>query len=227
MYVLILAAGRGERLRPLTDTTPKPLLRIGKYRLIEYHLHALVAAGLVDIVINHAHLGQHIVSTIGNGSAYGARITYSAEPPGALETAGGIVKALPLLKTDPFAVINGDIWTDYPFEHLPRDIPRLAHIVLVDNPAHNPAGDFVLSTDRVSESNADTAGAALTFSGIGIYRTALFSGLAPGRFPLAPVLKKAMANNQVTGEHYPGRWVDAGTPQRLAELDNELSVAGC
>lgn len=223
MHALILAAGRGERLRPLTDSTPKPLLQAGKFRLIEYHLHALAAAGIVNIVINHAHLGQKIVSTLGNGSAYGVRIVYSAEPEGALETAGGIVNALPLLNSGPFTVVNGDIWTDYPFDHLPSEISGLAHIVLVDNPAHNPDGDFTLHGDRVDERVKGIPGTALTFSGIGIYRPALFKDLAPGRIPLAPVLRQAMVNEQVTGEHYRGRWVDVGTPQCLAELDDELS----
>jgi MurNAc alpha-1-phosphate uridylyltransferase len=223
MHALILAAGRGERLRPLTDFTPKPLLQAGKFRLIEYHLQALAAAGIVDIVINHAHLGQQIVSALGNGSDYGVLIAYSAEPDGALETAGGIANALPLIKTDPFAVVNGDIWTNYPFDRLPAEISGLAHLVLVDNPAHNPQGDFILHGDRVAESGTGVAANALTFSGIGIYRQALFKGLNSGRIKLAPVLRKAMANKQVSGEHFRGRWLDVGTPQRLAELDNELS----
>ena len=223
MHALILAAGRGERLRPLTDITPKPLLQAGKFRLIEYHLQALAAAGIVNIVINHAHLGQQIVSALGNGSEYGVLIAYSAEPDGALETAGGIANALPLIKTDPFAVVNSDIWTDYPFDRLPAEISGLAHLVLVDNPAHNPRGDFILHGDRVAESGTGIAANALTFSGIGIYRRALFRDLDPGRIKLAPVLRKAMANKQVSGEHYRGRWLDVGTPQRLAELDNELS----
>jgi MurNAc alpha-1-phosphate uridylyltransferase len=223
MHALILSAGRGERLRPLTDFTPKPLLPAGKFRLIEYHLQGLAAAGIVNIVINHAHLGQQIVSALGNGSTYGVSIAYSAEPEGALETAGGIANALPLLKSEPFAVVNGDIWTDYPFDRLPSEICGLAHIVLVDNPAHNPEGDFILRGDRVDENGKDAAGNALTFSGIGIYHRALFRDLNPGRIKLAPVLRKAMANQQVSGEHFRGRWVDVGTPQRLAELDNELS----
>ncbi len=224
MHALILAAGRGERLRPLTDSTPKPLLQAGKFRLIEYHLYALAAAGIVNIVINHAHLGQQIVSTLGNGAAYGVRLTYSAEPEGALETAGGIANALHLLNCEPFTVVNGDIWCDYPFERLPSEISGLAHIVLVDNPAHNPDGDFTLHGDCVNERVTVMPGTALTFSGIGVYRPALFKDLEPGRIPLAPVLRKAMLNKQVTGEHYQGRWVDVGTPQRLAELDHELSA---
>lgn len=227
MHALILAAGRGERLRPLTDTTPKPLLRAGSCSLIEHHLHALAAAGIGSIVINHAHLGQQIVSTLGDGSDYGIRIEYSAEPEGALETAGGIVNALSLIGSDPFAVVNGDIWTDYPFERLRREIPGLAHLVLVSNPAHQPGGDFLLNGDRASDKSSGSAGRPLTFSGIGIYRHALFDDLAPTRAPLAPLLRRAMSKGKVTGEHYTGRWIDVGTPERLAELDAELCARGC
>ncbi len=224
MHALILAAGRGERLRPLTDTTPKPLLRVGERRLIEYHLHALAAAGFTEIVINHAHLGQRIVSVLGDGSAYGVHIHYSQEPEGALETAGGIVNALPLLKSDPFVVVNGDIWTDYPFVRLPTHLSGLGHIVLVDNPADHCGGDFLLTGNRVNEISDDSPGVRLTFSGIGIYHHCLFQDLESARFPLAPVLRDAMRNNMITGEYYPGRWVDVGTPHRLAELRTELSA---
>lgn len=223
MYALILAAGRGERLRPLTDSTPKPLLRVGPHALIEHHLLALSMAGITNIVINHAHLGQQIVSTLGDGSRYGVNIEYSAEPEGALETAGGIRKALPLLQSDPFAVVNGDIWTDYPFGRLLKPISAQAHIVLVDNPGHHPAGDFQLFENRVTEIGHKLPGKALTFSGIGIYRRELFEDLVPVHAPLAPILREAMGRNGVTGEHHCGRWIDVGTPQRLSELDAELS----
>jgi MurNAc alpha-1-phosphate uridylyltransferase len=209
-------------MRPLTDVTPKPLLRVGKLRLIEYHLYALASSGIKDIVVNHAHLGEQITRALGDGSGYGLRIAYSAEPEGALETAGGIVKALPLLNSDPFIVVNGDIWTDYPFDQLPPKPEGLAHIVLVDNPAHHSGGDFLLAGAKVSEIRPDRPGMRLTFSGIGIYRRALFAHLAPGRIPLAPILREAMAREQVTGEHYRGGWIDIGTPERLAELDAEL-----
>lgn len=227
MHALILAAGRGERLRPLTDTTPKPLLRAGKFRLIEYHLRGLADAGIRDIVINHAHLGQQITSALGSGSAYNVNIEYSPEPEGALETAGGIVKALPLLESDPFAVINADIWTDYPLGTLPRQISGLAHLVLVDNPPHHPHGDFLFDSGRVSEVRNGLQGEPLTFSGIGVYRRALFEAMEPTRAPLAPVLRNAMERNLVCGEHYTGRWVDVGTPERLAALDTKLSDRGC
>ena len=224
---MILAAGRGDRLRPLTDTTPKPLLRVGGRRLIEYHLDALARAGVTDTVINTAHLSGQISAALGDGSRYGLRIQYSVEPDTALETGGGIVHALPMLKSDPFLVINGDIWTDYPFSGLPSTIPALAHIVLTDNPEHNPSGDFGLDGRSVSAPNAPGAD-TLTFTGIGLYRHALFENLASGRFPLAPILINAMAADRVTGEYYAGRWVDVGTPERLAELNDELCRSeGC
>ena len=218
MKAMILAAGRGERMRPLTDHTPKPLLRAGGKMLIEYHLEALVRAGITEIVINVAHLGALIESTLGAGAAYGARISYSPEPDGALETGGGIQRALPWLDEGPFLVVNGDIWTDFDYACLPQRIETQAHLVLVDNPEHHPAGDFCLLDGRVSE----CAGPRLTFSGIGLYRATLFTGCTPGRFPLAPLLRRAMAADQVSGMHYRGRWSDVGTPQRLDQLDRSL-----
>lgn len=223
MHALILAAGRGERMRPLTDKTPKPLLYAGRLRLIEHQINALALAHITDLVINHAHLGSQIVSALGNGAKYGVRITYSEEPEGALETGGGIRKAIPLLKTDPFMVINGDIWTNYPFSRLSKQITGLAHIVLVENPEHNPRGDFLFRDDHVFELGKDAQGRALTFSGIGVYRHALFQSLPPGRFPLAPILIKAMAKQKVTGEFFEGNWIDIGTSDRLAELNKQLS----
>lgn len=210
-------------MRPLTDSIPKPLLRAGRQRLIEYHLNALRVAGIEDIVINHAHLGSKIVATLGNGSKYGLRISYAEEPDGALETGGGIVNALPQLHSDPFVVLNGDIWTDYDFSAVAEDIVGLAHLVLVDNPDHNKAGDFMLENSGLVSMQAIRPRAALTFSGIGIYSHALFEHAEPGRFPLAPLLRQAAAKNKVSGEHYRGRWFDVGTPQRLAELDHWLS----
>lgn len=216
MNALILAAGRGERMRPLTDHTPKPLLRAGGRALIEYHLSALVAAGFTDIVINHAHLGAQIEQALADGRRYGARIRYSAESE-ALETGGGIANALPLLGDAPFLVVNGDIWTDYPYAHLSPPA-GLAHLVLVDNPSHHPGGDFALDGERVCEQGEPM----LTFSGIGIYRPQLFAGCRPGKFPLAPLLRRAMAQGAVSGEYYAGRWFDVGTPQRLQQLDEWL-----
>ncbi len=212
---MILAAGRGERMRPLTDTTPKPLLRIGGQTLIEHQIHKLSQAGFRELVINHAHLGEQIVEALGDGSSYGVNIQYSPEPEGALETGGGIYNALPLLGDAPFVVVNTDIWTDFPFDTLPEVPGGLVHLVLVPNPEHHVSGDFALSGQQVSESGESK----LTFSGIGVYAPALFKDAAPGVFPLAPLLRKAMAAGQVTGECYDGRWLDIGTPEQLDEIN--------
>lgn len=218
MKVMILAAGRGERMRPLSDTVPKPLLEAGGKPLIVHLIERLARAGLRDLVINHSHLGEQIEKYLADGGRYGARIAYSHEEGGGLETGGGIFKALSLIDTDPFVVINGDIWTDFPFERLPTRIEGLAHLVLVDNPPQHPQGDFSLHEGRVLAEGAPR----LTFSGIGVYARALFAECRPGKFPLAPLLRAAMARGQVSGEHYPGRWGDVGTPQRLHDLDQEL-----
>jgi MurNAc alpha-1-phosphate uridylyltransferase len=215
MKAMILAAGRGERMRPLTDDTPKPLLRIGGQTLIEHHIHALAQAGFTELVINHAHLGEQIVAALGDGNAYGVEIRYSAETPPALETGGGIFNALPLLGDDPFLVLNADIWTDFPLAELPRQIEGLAHLVLVDNPEHHPQGDFSLSAEQVSQRGP----AMLTFGGIGVYSPELFSGCTAGAFPLAPLLRRAMDENRVSGEHYKGSWFDIGTPERLEAVN--------
>jgi N-acetyl-alpha-D-muramate 1-phosphate uridylyltransferase len=219
MKALILSAGRGERMRPLTDDTPKPLLRAGDRMLIEYHLDTLALAGIRDIVINLSHLGEQIRTALGDGARYGVRIAYSDEGPRALETGGGIFNALPLLGDAPFLVVNGDIWTDYPYSELPAQPAGLAHLVVVSNPIHHPRGDFVLEHGKLYDKPEDTR---LTFSGIGVYRPALFAECKPGAFPLAPLLRRAMANDQISGEHYRGEWLDIGTPARLAELDRIL-----
>lgn len=221
MKAMILAAGRGERMRPLTDTVPKPLLRVAGKTLIEHHLRALSAAGFRDLVINHAYLGQQIVDAVGNGERFGVSIRYSAEPEAALETGGGIRRALPLLGSEPFVVINGDIWTDFPLAEL-RPPTGLAHLVLVDNPAHHGAGDFNLEAGRLVEDG----GERLTFSGIGVYRPGLFAGQTADRFPLAPLLRRAIREGQVSGEHYAGRWVDIGTPERLQAVERWIMEAG-
>ena len=220
MKAMILAAGRGERMRPLTDDTPKPLLEAGGKRLIEYHLEGLARAGFCDIVINHAHLGEQIEQALGDGSRHGARITYSAEGK-ALETGGGIFKALPILGDAPFLVINGDIWCDYPYASI-RECPvEQAHLVMVDNPPQHPQGDFVLRQGKVHDGD----GVRLTFSGIGVYHPRLFADCKAGAFPLAPLLRRAMAAGAVSGEHYQGRWFDIGTPERLQQLDRLLRNA--
>jgi MurNAc alpha-1-phosphate uridylyltransferase len=221
MKAMILAAGRGERMRPLTDHTPKPLLTAGGKPLIVWHIERLAAAGFGDLVINHAHLGGQIEAALGNGSRFGVSIQYSAEGE-ALETAGGIAYALPLLGNAPFVVVNGDIHTDYDFSALPArlDETLLAWLVLVDNPGHNAGGDFALAGDRIAEQGEFLR----TFSGIGVYRPQLFAGIARGsKARLAPLLREAMRSGKVGGEYYRGGWLDVGTPQRLAELDKTLS----
>ena len=202
-------------MRPLTDDTPKPLLRIGGQTLIERHIHALAQAGFTELVINHAHLGEQIVAALGDGNAYGVEIRYSAETPPALETGGGIFNALPLLGDAPFLVLNADIWTDFPLSELPEQIEGLAHLVLVDNPEHHAQGDFSLSAGQVSQRGP----AMLTFGGIGVYSPELFSGCTAGAFPLAPLLRQAMDENRVSGEHYQGSWFDIGTPERLEAVN--------
>jgi MurNAc alpha-1-phosphate uridylyltransferase len=224
MKAMILAAGRGERMRPLTDHTPKPLLKAGGKTLIEHRIESLAAAGFRELVINHAHLGAQIEATLGDGGRYGVRIAWSREPDAALETGGGIFQALPWLDGDRFLVVNSDIWTDYPFARLARPVTvtssALAHLVLVDNPPQHPQGDFVLRDSRVLADGAPR----LTFSGIGVYHRELFRGCQPGRFPLAPLLRSAMEKGEVSGEHYTGVWRDIGTPERLDELDRMLSA---
>ena len=215
MKAMILAAGRGERMRPLTDTTPKPLLRIGGQTLLERHVHALARAGIRRLVINHAHLGEQIEKAMGDGTAYGVEIAYSPEPDAALETGGGIFNALPLLGAEPFLVVNADIWTDYPYTGLPAEIEGLVHLVMVPNPEHHPDGDFSLSGGLLAQRGP----AMLTFSGIGIYRPELFAGCTPGAFPLAPLLRTAMDAGQVSGELYTGNWFDVGTPERLDAIN--------
>jgi MurNAc alpha-1-phosphate uridylyltransferase len=215
---MILAAGRGERMRPLTDLTPKPLLPVAGKPLIVWHLERLARTGFRDIVINHAHLGDQIEALLGDGAAWGVRIAYSAEPQGALETAGGIANALPLLGNASFLVVNGDIFCDWDFARAQIG-DALAHLVLVDNPPHHPEGDFTLDGTKVGAGGT----AKLTFSGIGSYRPELFAGIARGQpAKLAPLLREAMAAGRVTGEKHAGRWEDVGTPERLAALDAEL-----
>lgn len=228
MLAMILAAGRGERMRPLTDHTPKPLLQAGGKPLIVWHIERLVRAGVTELVINHAHLGKQIEQALGDGSRFDARIRYSDEGT-ALETAGGIAFALHLLGDEPFAVVNGDIYCDFDFSHLPSRAATLAnsndmaHLVLVDNPEHNLKGDFGLHVDRVTNSVLSTQHSALTFSGIGLYKPSLFANITRGsKAPLAPLLREQIALGHVSGEHHRGRWMDIGTPQRLDELDKQL-----
>ncbi|MDD2988525.1 MAG: nucleotidyltransferase family protein [Zoogloea sp.] len=224
---MILAAGRGERMRPLTDSCPKPLLVAGGKPLIVWHIERLAAAGIADLVINHAHLGRMIEDALGDGARFGVRIRYSPES-SALETAGGIARALPLLGDAPFVVVNGDVFCDADFAGLRRAAEELnpvrcAHLLLVANPTHNPDGDFGLTPDGQVR---DDEGERLTFSGIGAYHPALFADVPPDTpAKLAPLLRTAMARNRVTGARLLGRWVDVGTPERLHELDNSLRTA--
>jgi MurNAc alpha-1-phosphate uridylyltransferase len=219
MKAMILAAGRGERMRPLTDARPKPLLEAGGKPLIVHQIERLRAAGFCELVINHAHLGVQIERALGDGRALGIQIRYSPEGEGrALETGGGIHRALPLLGADPFLVVNGDIWCDLDYRAFRIAHADLAQIVLVDNPSHHPEGDFALQDGRVT----DADGPRLTFAGIGIYRPALFAACSPGAFPLAPLLRAAIAAGRCGGLHHRGHWLDIGTPERLQALDTML-----
>ncbi|MHB1372854.1 MAG: N-acetylmuramate alpha-1-phosphate uridylyltransferase MurU [Thauera sp.] len=222
---MILAAGRGERMRPLTDHTPKPLLPVGGKALIVWHIERLRAAGFTELVINHAHLGHRLEEALGDGAALGVRIAWSPEA-SALETAGGIRHALALLGEAPFVVVNGDVFCDADFtalrcaaQGLEADGP-LAHLLLVDNPEHHPEGDFRLDPDGLVHADGRPC---LTFSGLGAYHPALFTKLADNTpTKLAPLLRAAMAAGKVHGRHHTGRWIDVGTPERLAELDGAL-----
>ncbi|QCO67254.1 nucleotidyltransferase family protein [Luteimonas yindakuii] len=232
MKALIFAAGFGERMRPLTETTPKPLLAVGGKPLIVWHLEKLAAVGVDEVVINTSWLARRFPAELGDGERWGLRIHYSHEGEVPLETGGGMWKALPRLGNAPFIALNGDVWTDFDFATLPAQPAGDAHLVLVDNPDHNTEGDFVLhASGDVGAEGAQR----LTFAGIGVYRASLFDnwtqviGDAPGardtppRFRLAPLLRAAMREGQVTGSHHRGRWTDVGTPQRLQQLDAELS----
>lgn len=218
MKAMILAAGRGERMRPLTDTTPKPLLQVGGQPLIEYHLQSLAHAGVREVVVNVSWLGQQLKDFLGDGSRWGLRLHISDEGPEALETGGGIFHALPLLGPGPFLVVNGDIWTDFPFGRLGLATGDLAHLVLVPNPEFHPQGDFGLQGDRLVRE----APTRHTFSGIAVYRPEFFAGCRPGKFPLLPLLLRAAEQKVLSGELYTGPWSDIGTPQRLERLRARL-----
>jgi MurNAc alpha-1-phosphate uridylyltransferase len=215
---MILAAGRGERMRPLTDNMPKPLLEVGGKPLLQYHLENLARAGIERIIINHARHGGLIERRFGSGREFGLEIHYSAEGEQPLETGGGIKRALPLFTPGPFIVVNADIWTDFDFTRLPAAPAGLAHLVLVANPDHHPRGDFALDHDLVSERH----GPRHTYSGIGVLQPELFAGVRATVFPLAPLLRDAARRGLVSGELYQGHWLDVGTPQRLSALDRSL-----
>lgn len=214
MRAMILAAGRGERLRPLTDRLPKPLLEVGGEALMARHLRRLAGAGFRQVVINLGHLGEKIEAAVGDGSRWGLAVHYSREPEGALETGGGIVQALPLLGDAPFLVVNGDIFTDFPFARLRSVKCDHAHLVLVPVPADRAGGDFALVNGRVH----NTGQPAFTFSGISLYHPRFFDGAPGGRWSVVPLLREAVDRQQVTGEQYPGSWHDVGSAEKLREL---------
>lgn len=245
MKALIFAAGLGERMRPLTDATPKPLLEAGGKPLIAWHLEKLAALGVHEVVINTSWLAAQFPQRLGDGSRWGLRLHYSYEGERPLETGGGMLHALPLLGDEPFLLVNGDVWTDYDFAQLPRALDGDAHLVLVDNPPQHPQGDFYLDHDsgqvrfgdgQTGSAPAPGQAARLTYSGIGLYRASLLQdwrdviGAAEGadetppRFKLSPLLRAAMAHGRVSGQYHAGRWTDVGTPERLAMLDAELKA---
>jgi MurNAc alpha-1-phosphate uridylyltransferase len=232
MRALIFAAGKGERMRPLTETTPKPLLEAGGKPLVAWHLEKLAALGVQDVVMNISWLAGRFEPTLGDGSRWGLRLHYSLEGAEPLETGGGMHKALAMLGETPFLAVNGDIWTDYDFARLPSEPDGLAHLVMVDNPAQHPRGDFHLDAGQRLQASGEPT---LTYSGIGVYRPELLrdwrqvigdapgTELSPPRFKLAPLLLSAMRAGAITGEWHRGRWTDVGTPQRLAQLDAEIA----
>jgi MurNAc alpha-1-phosphate uridylyltransferase len=231
MKAMILAAGRGQRMRPLTDAKPKPLLEAGGKPLIQHHIERLAAAGVRDLVINLAWKGAMIRDALGSGSQFGVSIAYSDEGDIALETGGGIFNALPLLGTAPFLIVNADVWTDYPLERLVSRFrgsslgkagSDLAHLVLVANPPQHALGDFGLNAGRINEAQAGRG----TYSGIAVYAPQFFAGCEPGAFKLLPLLQAAIRADRLGGERYAGKWFDIGTPQRLAELDGLLRQSG-
>lgn len=219
---MLLAAGRGERLRPITDTLPKPLVEVAGKPLIVYHLEALARAEVRDVVINLSWLGEKIRASLGDGSRYGVRIAYSEEGPVPLEAGGGIHRALPLLGPDPFLVVNSDVWTDMDFSRVPTlEEGAEARLLLAPNPPHHPRGDFGLEGDFVVEREAGR----FTYTGVGLYRPEFFAGCAPGKFPLLPLLRRAIAARRLRGEVYRGEWLDIGSPERLAWLDAKERAA--
>jgi N-acetyl-alpha-D-muramate 1-phosphate uridylyltransferase len=218
MRAMLLAAGRGERMRPITDSTPKPLVQVGGRPLIAWHLEALARAAIREVVINLSWLGAQVRATLGDGRDYGVSITYSDEGPVPLETGGGIFRAVPLLGPGPFLVVNADIWTDIDFAAVALEAQAHARLLLIPNPPHHPRGDFGLEGDLVVTRDTDR----YTYSGVGVYRPEFFGGCTAGRFPLLPLLNRAIAAGLVRGEVHRGEWCDVGTVERLASLDARL-----
>ncbi len=219
MRAMILAAGRGKRMGALTDDTPKPLLEIKRKPLIVYQIEALRAAGIEEFVINLGYLGHQIEAALGNGKQLHVKIQYSSEDP-ILETGGGVAKALPLLGATPFIVVSSDIYTDFPYKHLPKEPKGLAHLVMVDNPPHHPRGDYALVDGKVCKTGA----VLFNFGGIGVYRPELFSGCPEGVFPLNLLYEKAIQVQQLSGEYYQGLWHNIGTPEQLAGLNKVVKL---
>jgi N-acetyl-alpha-D-muramate 1-phosphate uridylyltransferase len=219
MMAMILAAGLGERMRPLTNKTPKPLLKIAGKALIVYQIEALVSAGVKKVIINTGPLGEQIHENLGNGNSFGIQIEYSDEGDAPLETAGGIIKALPLLGEAPFIVTNADIFTNFDYRTLPKQLDSDAHLVLVNNPPHNPDGDFALENGRITGKNTNK----LTYSGIGLYQAKYFDNCQPGPSSLAPLLHRSAEANALSGQHFTGDWIDVGTPERLKEINTHLT----
>jgi len=218
MKVMILAAGRGQRMRELTESCPKPLLKVKGVSLIEHHIRALKAQGFNEFVINVAYLAAQIKQALGSGKQWGVSIAYSDEDGEALETGGGIFKALPLLGDKSFLVVNADVWIDYPYANLRQETAKKIHLVLVNNPVHNPAGDFHLKGQQLVEQG----GECLTYSGVGVFHPSVFSDESGGVFPLAPLIRQQISHGDVSGELHKGVWVDVGTPERLAFLESQV-----
>ncbi len=220
MKVMILAAGRGERMGSLTDSCPKPLLKVAGKPLIEHHILALKAQGFSEFVINVAYLGQQIIDALGSGQRWGVDIVYSDEGSDALETGGGIYNALPLLGDGHFMVVNADVWMNYPFASLRNEVAKNVHLVLVPNPQHHLSGDFALSAGVLLNDGAEK----YTYSGIGVYHPSLFNECCAGKFPLAPIIRHAIQKGQATAELHDKTWIDVGTPERLADAENQIKV---
>ncbi len=224
--VMLLAAGEGRRMLPLTQTTPKPLLKIGKRPLIEHHLSNLASFGFKNIIINTAYLASMIQNHIGDGSQFNLNINYSDESTtGALETAGGIINAIHLIKSDPFLVINADIWTDFKFSDLLKALPEKnrGRLALVNNPEHNQSGDFCIDNDNALCLKKEDSSNSYTFSGMALYKKSIFTELTTGKQPLAPILRKLIAGNELENIIYQGSWTDVGTPERLQEINSNLT----
>jgi MurNAc alpha-1-phosphate uridylyltransferase len=224
-HALILAAGLGERMRPLTEHTPKPLLDVNGKPLIVHHIEKLAAADVRYIVINTSHLADHFPEALGDGSRWGVRLRYSYEGPVPLETGGGMLKALPLLGPEPFIVVSADIWSDIDYATLPRDPQGLAHLVMVPNPGFHPHGDFALAEGRLHEGDGPAGAERLTFGNVGVYRREIVEGESPGRFKLLPMYRRAIAAGSLTGERHDGFWRNVGTPAQLDELRHVLTAA--